>query len=643
MASLSLRHVYKVYPNGKKAVSDFSMEIADKEFIVFVGPSGCGKSTTLRMIAGLEEITTGEVYIDGTLVNDMEPKDRDIAMVFQNYALYPHISVYENMAFGLKIRKLPKEEIHRRVIEAAEILGITEYLDKKPKEMSGGQRQRVALGRAIVREPKVFLLDEPLSNLDAKLRTEMRGQISKLHAKLKTTFIYVTHDQTEAMTMGTRIVVMKDGVVRQVDTPTRLYSAPQSKFVASFIGSPPMNFYRVTLGKGAQERVTVRFRDAELMWEIPASLLRKARPEYLDGKHGIVLGIRAERVHPVKEGAKNAPEAIAHCRVSHVEELGDEALVYGDLSGEAERVTASRTEIVFRVDAETGVHTRAGDVIALAFDLRFAHFFDEESEETICPEIPENNVLPVTSDGEMMTVAGERFPLPPALRGRVKGTLTAEIPIRALRPAGARGSLASAEIVHTECIGERVLTTLRLGNRTVFAEGAFGKEGQKVWVAPDYRLITFFDGEKRVLEALNEKSRLYGRIVRETVVHEETDARGRTRKRKGVRYSFEIAGVRCEIPDVLLAKLLKIAGTRVLRKDLRYEIPADAVTVGEGEHVGSVLADLDYGADAHYARLSVGGREVIAKVDRKWEGNVRFSLDLDRLGYIDDALDVILM
>ena len=217
MAELKLNHIYKVYPNGHKAVNDFSMEIEDKEFIVFVGPSGCGKSTTLRMIAGLEDITAGELTIGGEVMNYVEAKDRDIAMVFQNYALYPHMSVYENMAFGLRLRKLPKDEIDRKVKEAAEILGISEYLNKKPKEMSGGQRQRVALGRAIVREPKVFLLDEPLSNLDAKLRTAMRAEISKLHKKLKTTFIYVTHDQVEAMTMGTRIVVMKDGFIQQID------------------------------------------------------------------------------------------------------------------------------------------------------------------------------------------------------------------------------------------------------------------------------------------------------------------------------------------------------------------------------------------------------------------------------------------
>ena len=247
MASLSLRNIYKVYPNGFNAVKDFNLEIEDKEFIIFVGPSGCGKSTTLRMIAGLEEISKGELYIDDKLVNDVEPKDRDIAMVFQSYALYPHMSIYDNMAFGLKLRKMPKDEIDRRVREAARILDIEHLLDRKPKLLSGGQRQRVAMGRAIVREPKVFLMDEPLSNLDAKLRVQMRIEISKLHQRLQSTIIYVTHDQTEAMTLGTRIVVMKDGVIQQVDSPQNLYDRPDNLFVAGFIGSPQMNFIDATV------------------------------------------------------------------------------------------------------------------------------------------------------------------------------------------------------------------------------------------------------------------------------------------------------------------------------------------------------------------------------------------------------------
>ena len=307
MANLSLKHIYKVYPNGAKAVNDFNMQISDKEFIVFVGPSGCGKSTTLRMIAGLEKITAGELKIGDMVVNGMEPKDRDIAMVFQNYALYPHMTIFENLAFGLRMRKIPdikrdkegnpilnkkgkeipimrrynKKELTEKVNEAAEILEISDYLKRKPKEMSGGQRQRVALGRAIVRKPKVMLLDEPLSNLDAKLRTQMRSEIVKLHKKLQTTFIYVTHDQVEAMTMGTRIVVMKDGFVKQIDTPKNLYKYPANKFVAGFIGTPQMNFFEGTLKKiGDKVQIKFMYSDAEIT--VPYSFLMKTLPEYLD-------------------------------------------------------------------------------------------------------------------------------------------------------------------------------------------------------------------------------------------------------------------------------------------------------------------------------------------------------------------------
>ena len=273
MASLSLKNVCKVYPNGFVAVKDFNLEIADQEFIIFVGPSGCGKSTTLRMIAGLEEISSGELWIGDKLVNDVEPKDRDIAMVFQNYALYPHMSVYDNMAFGLKLRKVPKAEIDKSVHEAAKILDIEHLLDRKPKALSGGQRQRVAMGRAIVRSPKVFLMDEPLSNLDAKLRVQMRVEISKLHKRLQTTIIYVTHDQTEAMTLGTRIVVLKDGIIQQVDTPQNLYNTPNNIFVAGFIGSPQMNLIDATVAQEGSQ-VTLKMSD-DVIIKLPAEKSKK--------------------------------------------------------------------------------------------------------------------------------------------------------------------------------------------------------------------------------------------------------------------------------------------------------------------------------------------------------------------------------
>ncbi|MBR7038006.1 MAG: sn-glycerol-3-phosphate ABC transporter ATP-binding protein UgpC, partial [Oscillospiraceae bacterium] len=334
MAGLSLRGIYKKYPGGFVAVTDVNLEIRDKEFIILVGPSGCGKSTTLRMIAGLEEISQGELYIGDRLVNDIAPKDRDIAMVFQNYALYPHMTVFENMAFGLKLRKVPKDEIARKVEEAARILDLSHLLDRKPKAMSGGQRQRVALGRAIVRSPKVFLLDEPLSNLDAKLRAQMRTEISKLHKKLGTTFIYVTHDQTEAMTMGDRIVVMKDGFIQQVDTPQNLYEAPCNKFVAGFLGSPQMNFIDATLKKNENGQYVVVFgsddtrnsRGTKYEIIVPESKSTPDLERYVDRE--VTLGIRPESVHDEEMFLSNASTGIIDCNVEITEMMGAETFLY---------------------------------------------------------------------------------------------------------------------------------------------------------------------------------------------------------------------------------------------------------------------------------------------------------------------------
>ena len=327
MASLSLRGIEKIYPNGFHAVKDFNLEIEDKEFIIFVGPSGCGKSTTLRMIAGLEDISGGVLEIDGKKMNDVEPKDRDIAMVFQNYALYPHMTVYDNMAFGLKLRKVPKDEIDKKVREAARILDLEKLLDRKPKALSGGQRQRVAMGRAIVRNPKVFLMDEPLSNLDAKLRVQMRIEISKLHENLGATIIYVTHDQTEAMTLGTRIVVMKDGIVQQVDTPQNLYNTPCNQFVAGFIGSPQMNFMDALVNVNGND---VTLKVGEHVLKVPASKRQALIDGGYDGKT-VVLGIRPEDVHDSQAFISNSPDSVIKSKIKVYELLGAEVFLYFDL------------------------------------------------------------------------------------------------------------------------------------------------------------------------------------------------------------------------------------------------------------------------------------------------------------------------
>ena len=368
MASLSLQHIDKTYPNGFKAVKDFNLEIADKEFIIFVGPSGCGKSTTLRMVAGLEDITGGEFKIDGKLMNDVEPKDRDIAMVFQNYALYPHMTVYDNMAFGLKLRKVPKDQIDKAVKDAAKILDLDKLLDRKPKALSGGQRQRVAMGRAIVRNPKVFLMDEPLSNLDAKLRVQMRTEISKLHQRLGATIIYVTHDQTEAMTLGTRIVVMKDGVVQQIDTPQNLYDHPCNEFVAGFIGSPQMNFMdaQVKVNGG---KVTLTVGDHKL--EVPADKAKAIIDGGYDGKT-IVLGIRPEDVHDEAEFVQKNPNSTISAPIRVYELLGAEVYLYFDFAG---------TQMTARVNPKTPA--RAGDTVTFALDMDKTHYFDKDTQKTI--------------------------------------------------------------------------------------------------------------------------------------------------------------------------------------------------------------------------------------------------------------------
>lgn len=378
MASVTFRHVSKYYqdagrkkknvPLPKPAVDDVSMEIEDKEFVVFVGPSGCGKSTTLRLIAGLEDISEGELYIDGELVNDVLPKDRDIAMVFQNYALYPHMTVYDNMAFGLKMRKVPKAEIDAKIKEAARILDIEEYLNRKPKALSGGQRQRVALGRALVRQPKVFLLDEPLSNLDAKLRTAMRTEITNLHERLQTTFIYVTHDQVEAMTMGTRIVVMKDGRIQQIGSPKALFNNPANKFVAGFIGTPQMNFFDAVLN--AEGEIVLPDGAKVVITQEKRSELKKLP----HGETEVIFGIRPEDVFIAKEGERRCSEMIAET----IEDLGNECLVYGRLLSEDGSPTVA---ITIKTDGRREI--RKGEKLAIVYDSDRIHLFDAQDETTL--------------------------------------------------------------------------------------------------------------------------------------------------------------------------------------------------------------------------------------------------------------------
>ena len=375
MVELNLKNIYKKYPNSEHySVEDFNLNIKDKEFIVFVGPSGCGKSTTLRMIAGLEDITEGECSIDGRVVNDVAPKDRDIAMVFQNYALYPHMTVHDNMAFGLKLRKYSKDDIEKRVNEAADILGLKEFLDRKPADLSGGQRQRVAMGRAIVRDAKVFLMDEPLSNLDAKLRVSMRAEIAKIHRRIGATTIYVTHDQTEAMTLADRIVIMSAtknpsgtgtiGRVEQIGTPQEVYKNPVNKFVAGFIGSPAMNFINVTL-KG--DEIVAQ----DLFLKVPEGALKVLREKGYEGKK-LIFGIRPEDINTEGAFLETFPDSVVHAKISVSELLGSESHLYCQVAD---------NEFIAKVDARD--YLKAGAGIDLGFDLNKAHFFDPETEKTV--------------------------------------------------------------------------------------------------------------------------------------------------------------------------------------------------------------------------------------------------------------------
>ena len=373
MSEIALRNVCKQFDSEHYGIKDFNLDIHDKEFVIFVGPSGCGKSTTLRIIAGLEEITDGELWIDGELSNYLEPKERGMSMVFQNYALYPNMTVYGNMAYALKIRKMPKDEIDKKVHEVAKILEIEQLLDRKPAALSGGQKQRVAIGSAIIRKPKAFLMDEPLSNLDAKLRAQMRVELVKLHKQLDTTIIYVTHDQTEAMTLGTKIVVMKDGLIQQVGAPQSIYDNPVNLFVAGFLGSPSMNFFQCTVKAEENNRTALLLDDAKTVKKVYLDGTRgKQIADRYNGRH-VILGIRPEDIHDSQMFIEASPSAPMTSVVKVYELLGAEVFLYFDVNG---------TQVTARVDPRTTAKT--GDPIKFAFDMEKSHFFDKETELTIC-------------------------------------------------------------------------------------------------------------------------------------------------------------------------------------------------------------------------------------------------------------------
>ncbi len=737
MAGLKLNHLYKVYPNGVKAVNDFCMDIEDKEFIVFVGPSGCGKSTTLRMIAGLEEISAGELYIGDVLVNDIEPKDRDIAMVFQNYALYPHMTVYNNMAFGLKIAKTPKEvrdksqikaltrsgkpmnfiqllfarvpkekldengnpvykdgkpvyeyktdkngntvkdkngepivlkrpyndeerlgpvvrdengnpvlikretkggktvykmrkytkeEIRNKIYRAARILAITEYLDRKPKAMSGGQRQRVALGRALVREPKVFLLDEPLSNLDAKLRTAMRAEISKLHKSLQTTFIYVTHDQVEAMTMGTKIVVMKDGCIQQIDTPKNLYRYPGNKFVAGFIGTPQMNFFDGTLSEDG-DFITLTLSNTPVAWKVPASYLIKADYNYLGGDKTVTIGVRPENVSP---DADLYPFK-AECRISHFEELGTECQIFGDLNlGSEDNFTESATKIIFKAPADS--QYEPGQIIKISIDLANIHLFDGETGVSIAPRIPAAVKAEIAvKDGEM-TLYGRRIPLPAAIAPE-NGAYTAIIPTSAVMIGGE----LEADVAKTENIKGARLFHLDLGGKIIFAlTDAQNDFGGKANFSLDLKQISIIKDGKTVvgpLKTVNAVNGAYAKAAR------AADADN----------FFVIGNSSITCPPQKAKRLSEICGNMIYKKQLRLEFGAYGINIvsadGQTDGVSAeIVAVKDYGNEKFYV-CDVDGQTVNVAAEGAGSGwdegaKVKLNIDADQISVIDVGSDI---
>ena len=647
MANLSLKHLYKIYENGTKAVDDFNLEIKDDEFIVFVGPSGCGKSTTLRMIAGLEEITAGDFYIDGVLANNLEPKDRDMAMVFQNYALYPHMSVYDNMAFGLRIRHVSKDEIDKRVHEAARILDIENQLDKKPKNMSGGQRQRVALGRSIVRKPKVFLLDEPLSNLDAKLRSSMRSEITRLHNVLKTTFIYVTHDQVEAMTMGTRIVVMKNGVIKQVDSPMNLYDYPENVFVAGFIGTPQMNFI-----------------NAKLSFEGENILLKSSVNNFLyehkDFSHidilniikqkDIIIGIRPEHTHlDVKEN-KNAFE----CEIAVIEALGNEMNVIVES-------VVDKTRIIVKMLRDDNLSV--GQKVYVTFDVNKIHIFDKESENTMLERIPSTMTFKAQIVDNKLLFLNQKIALSKWNSDALKGhkNLFISLPISALT----KGNDITLKVNKKEKIKDEWLFSAEVDGEYIYFKNSEYIDGDKISLDIDLSKIDYYDeGGELVLKHFDGENRFNGELVPVkkkipcvknnlidiSLYEKYEDAKNKQdidtlkqlkikEKNKSV-FNYKLFDNEIEPNIEDLIRVYALLGKKFYLHHICYIVNANDININEhGNYVGSVKEVIDYGKD-NFIKIILNNseNEITARVkDKTYKigESVRFDIPNNKIGILD--------
>ena len=623
MSTLELNHVYKTYPNGVKAVNDFCLKAEDGEFIVFVGPSGCGKSTTLRMIAGLEEITLGDIRIDGQIVNDLEPKERDIAMVFQNYALYPHMTVYDNIAFGLKLKHLPKEEIDKKVKDAAEILGLTEYLKRKPKAMSGGQRQRVALGRAIVREPKIFLLDEPLSNLDAKLRASMRGEIAKLHNRLKTTFVYVTHDQVEAMTLGTRVVVMKDGFVQQIDTPRYIYRFPANKFVAGFIGTPQMNFFFGSLKKEG-DKVRISFKAGSNEFVALKDLFAKVNPFYLKGDKDVIFGLRPEHVSI----DPNKYEWKAKVKVNHVEEFGVETEIYGSLNLDSDEEEGASITI----KGPTGVSYEAGEIIEVSLGLNHLKMFDAKTELAINPKLPASSVLFAEAKNGKINLDGSLLSLPAALQIE-DGNYEVEIPNAAVK----EGNEIQGTLLSKEPLTETFSCILKLPSGYLSFEGDknFSKKpGEKCSLRIAWKKCRFISKDK-TYEPVSNNNVLKAKIIKNSLMVKHHDENGKEYERKECYCELEVAGVRLLTSKEMGYTLLSLREKKIVKEDIEIRFSEEATSFGEEGIPCEVTSVKDYGDEKLVLANTSEGTILVSSSKAPSLGPNHLVIDLDKVEAYD--------
>lgn len=632
-AYISLLHINKIYDNHVQAVFDFNLDIQKHEFIVFVGPSGCGKSTTLRMIAGLEDITAGDLFIDDKLVNDLEPKDRKVTMVFQNYALYPHMTVYENMSYGLKIAKVNKAEIDRRVHEAAKILDIEEYLQKKPKEMSGGQRQRVALGRAIVRNPKVFLLDEPLSNLDAKLRATMRTEISKLHNRLQTTFIYVTHDQTEAMTMGTRIVVMKKGLIQQIDTPKNLYTYPINKFVAGFIGTPQMNFFEGNI-KLIDGEFKLSFSNNTLI--IPSTTVEKMDAKYFDGRK-ITIGIRSEDLYYDDKLVENNPQLSIKVKAQVIEELGAETLVNANVIGTADN-------IIFKTKNTSTIV--ADQEVSIYVDPTKLHFFDLENENTLLPRIPKYRHFNLKVEDGAINLFDQKYVLPPYFKNILKENNIYEfkIPTEAI----VKGDSYKGIIEKCEQIDDKYLAHIKINNYLIFAIlDEEISEGSEFDFDVNSHLIQVREDGEVLINSIPDINKVLGKLfrIKDEIIY--TAKNGKEKKKKVTGFKYKIGDYLIDVDKAIYEKTLAVLVKKFELHDIEYSFSSnvDALTKDQGITI-KFSRLLDYGKEK-FAQFVIPNEnnfdnKFIIKVsdDFNEKEDYKLKLKYEELGARDTHFDI---